>query len=139
MTGRIPLYFMIGALGIGVSIGLLQRKLGSVLLGGSLNLRLALIIYGSGKEYEQRVQTTIISPPPFGFGDVYGAAALGFLVGFPLNIVGLLFTLILAVLGASVAARIAQKSIISMRVRLGFYFFLSTVGIIFSELFWLMP
>jgi prepilin signal peptidase PulO-like enzyme (type II secretory pathway) len=132
--GRIPIHFLGSALVVGIYFGLLEGGLNKILIGGVANLVIGWSVYGLGKQFIKRKYSESNSDQAFGFGDVYGAGVLGFLIGFPGGMWAFLLTLLLSLIGTAISAVIMRKKFISSKVRLGVCFFCALVCFILLDL-----
>jgi hypothetical protein len=131
LTGRIPISLLFLGLSTGVILGLMSETLLVQTLGGVLNFGIGLLIYHGGEIYVDRIRHRADQPIAFGMGDVYGAAVIGFLTGFPQSVIALVLSLSLALIVGLAVSLIAKRTLSEVSVRLGFYYFLAVVFVLF--------
>ena len=135
LTGHIPALTLICAAIFGWMPFLLNYQINLFLIGGLSNLLIAWIIYHFGVLYPQKSTQKAEKFPAFGYGDIYGLGAIGFLLGFPASFCGLILTLIFSLFGALVTSTTKKQTYLQIRVRLGVYMFLAAALILTFMLF----
>jgi hypothetical protein len=131
--GRISIVFPAISLIMVGFFYLLSNSHGTHFLGGVVNMMIGCGIYFSGRMYAHYKLGGSEVNQVFGFGDIYGLGTMGFFIGFPMAIYALIFVLILATLGAGIGAIIQKTGFLSRKIRLGSYFFLSTLCFLLIE------
>ena len=134
-TGRIPIYFLLMGIVLGLIIGNMKDQLFAHIIGGVSNVILALLIFFAGQIYKKQVLKWNDANPAFGMGDVYASGSLGFLCGSPVGNLAILLVLILAVSGAGIQSLITGTEFLRQRVKLGGSFYLATVLILIANTF----
>lgn len=122
---HIPAYLMIISFVFSLFIFAIDKQKTNFLIGGLSNFIISLSIYYCGNCYSKKIKQSSDNLPAFGFGDVYGLSALGFLLGFPKSMWGLVLALILLLIYALIKSRLTGKSFLNLRVKMGFFIFLS--------------
>jgi hypothetical protein len=131
LAGRIPIIFMFAAALSGFAFGSINGGWGPSLLGGLTNLVLVAVLHWFGEKYAAMRFQKHPNIVAFGMGDVYGAGAMGALVGLPFAVCGLLIALIVAVLYALTMSMFEKRALLSMSVKLGPSFLLATIVLFF--------
>jgi len=132
-TGRIPIYFLLMGLVLGLILGSLKNQIFVHVIGGVSNLILSMMIFFAGQTYKKQVLKQIDTNPVFGIGDVYACGTLGFLFGSPVGNLAILLVLILTILGAGIQSLVTRAEFLKLRVKLGISFYLATVLILMAK------
>ncbi|MEA3326049.1 MAG: hypothetical protein U9R53_01875 [Chloroflexota bacterium] len=135
LTGHIPALSLVCSVIFGWIPYLLNDQIIQFLIGGVSNLLLGWIAYHFGVQYFRKSTNKTLKFSAFGFGDIYGLGALGFLLGFPDSIFGFFLTLILSLFGAIVTSITKKQSYLHIRVKLGGYIFLVAAIFLTLKLF----
>jgi hypothetical protein len=127
-SGRIPLAVLAAGCIMGGISSMHSLSASRFLFGGLGCACLAVLIYFSGKWYSNG-WAILKEPhhPVFGFGDVIAAGAIGMVCGPVFGLIIFLGGLILAVIYGAGSALVFKKSFRKLRIRLGIFFYLSTV------------
>jgi hypothetical protein len=131
LTGRIPVSLVFLVLSAGLFLGLLSQTSLVYIFGGVVNLGIGLLIHYGGVLYFKTVRHKTNQPTAFGMGDVYGAAVIGFLIGFPNCVTALILSFCLALFGGLVSSLIAKRALSEASVSLGYYYFLAVAIVLF--------
>lgn len=126
-SGHIPLFSLVCSTLFGLYVLLLDKQASNFLLGGVTNLIISLTIYLFGVLYVLKSDQMHDEKLVFGFGDVYGLSAMGFLLGFSDSFFGLFLTLILCLVYAGCCSLFGKRPFLKIRLRMGFPMFMSTV------------
>ena len=133
LTGKIPIYFLLMGVVLGLILGSLKDQFIVHVIGGVSNLILSMMIFFAGQTYKKHVLKQIDTNPVFGIGDVYACGTFGFLFGSPVGNLAILLVLILTILGAGIQSLVTRAEFLKLRVKLGISFYLATVLILMAK------